>query len=394
MKHICKRVLPFLLAATLFLPAVGCAGDGAVESGTETEPESGDEGMPAAVKTLTIGGRPLSDFSIVYAESGIPKPSQFAIKRGQESEFNKITAERLRQELEQRTGVRLSVRSDASPTQECEILVGGAKREAVDALVVEGTDRYTVAMSGDSLCFLGGAYGTTYHSVDRFLDYLDGQDGDWEIPADFWLEGEHHLTVVGCIGDSITFGVGTTDAANAYPAALNRILWRDCVVVNYGVGGMTMRGDTWASYLQCVKYTEALQDCPGVDVFTIMLGTNDSRPDIVESYGVDWEQFEKGFTDLLSSLQEKNANVRFILMNCPVYYGDSTYAADYILEWQERLYETYRETYALSFYDMRAFSEANMPETCFGDLLHPNDAGYAIMAQGVADMLREYLGLS
>ncbi len=345
-------------------------------------------------KALTVGGRPLSDFSIVYAERGDPALPPYALSHGQEREFHKITAERLQRELERRTGVKLPVRSDASPAQACEILVGGAKREAADALAVGGTDFYTVAMSGDSLCFLGGACGTTYHSVDRFLEVLDGQDGDWEVPADFSLEGEYHLTVVGCIGDSITAGVGAADRSNAYPDSLNRILWRDCVAVNYGCSGMTMRGDTWASYLQCEKYPEALRDCPGVDLFTVMLGTNDSRPDIVESYGVDREQFEKGFSDLLSALHERNADARFILMNCPVYYGDATYAADYILEWQAQLYEKYRERYDLSFYDMRSFSEANMPENCFGDLLHPNDAGYAVMAQGVADLLREYLRLS
>lgn len=399
-----RGLLPFLLVSAMILPVAGCGFDkgktgesGSSATAAATAPEGTDN--HAGASALTIGGRPLSDFTIVYA----PTDSSFrrqtsrnnALAHGQENDFNKVTAERIQKELSRRFGVTLEINTDVSGKQGCEILVGDTKREADDAFVTADTDRYTVAMSGDSLCFIGGAYGTTYHSVDYFLSYLDQAAGDTDIPAGFKLEGRHHLTVIGCIGDSITEGVGSSNSAvYSYPEAMNRILWKDCVVINYGVSGMTMRNDTNAAYMSTGKYSQALRNASNVDVFTIMLGTNDSRGDIVSAYGKNQEQFEKGFSDLLAALHKRGRSARFILMNCPVYYGNETFGADYIVEWQSRLYEKYKDRYDLSFFDMRTFSEENMPVGCFGDRLHPNDAGYVIMAEGVANMLKEYLGIS
>lgn len=313
-------------------------------------------------------------------------------KHGQEYDYDHVTANALQASIKERFGIELPVKSDSGSASAYEILVGNTSREADNVFVTSNLDSYSVGMSEGSLCFLGGAYGTTYHSVDYFNEYLDKQTGAVDLPSDFKLEGKHHLTVIGCIGDSITEGIGSSNASvYAYPVALSRILWKDCVVYNFGCSGMTMRSDTNWAYMSSNPYTRALREAKKVDVFTIMLGTNDSRGDIVGSYGKNQAKFEEGFSNLIGALHKKNGDARFILMNCPVYYGNETYGADYIVEWQGELYEKYSKEYDLSFFNMRAFSKKNMPVSYFGDKLHPNDLGYVIMGEGIANMLKEYL---
>ncbi len=400
-----SKVTAALLAAALTLPITACD---STSKNSETSAQtttsaitttSADQPQnPTGTASLSIDGVPLSDYTIVYeAMSAAYKrnTSKYdALNHGQENDFNKVTALELQSALEQRYGVTLGVSGDNSAVSEHEILIGNTSRDADNAFASKDNDHYAVGVSGGSLCFVGGAYGTTYHSVDYFLNYLDENPGDVNLPADFKLEGKHHLTVVGCIGDSITEGIGSSNTIYTYPEAMNRILWKDCVVINYGVSGMTMRKDTggWA-YMSTGKYTQAQRNASNVDVFTIMLGTNDSRGDIVNGYGKDQAKFEEGFSELLAGLSKRGKNCRYILMNCPAYYGNETYGADYIVEWQKELYEKYKETYDLSFFDMRAFSKKDMPSQYFGDLLHPNDSGYVIMAEGIANMLKEYLGL-
>lgn len=86
--------------------------------------------------------------------------------------------------------------------------------------------------------------------------------------------------LVACVGDSITYGSGTTDPSReGYPAQLERMLqqqdtaWK---VLNFGVGGTTLlhRGDK--PYIRETAYQNALASLP--DVVTIKLGTNDSKP--------------------------------------------------------------------------------------------------------------------
>ena len=98
----------------------------------------------------------------------------------------------------------------------------------------------------------------------------------WVMPVAAGAKGG----LVACVGDSITYGSGTTDPAReGYPAQLERMLqqqdtaWK---VLNCGVGGTTLlhRGDK--PYIRETAYQSALASLP--DVVTIKLGTNDSKP--------------------------------------------------------------------------------------------------------------------
>lgn len=86
--------------------------------------------------------------------------------------------------------------------------------------------------------------------------------------------------LVVCVGDSITYGSGTSNpATEAYPVQLASMArqtdpaWK---VVNFGLGGTTLlrRGDK--PYVNEGVYKGVLASAP--DLITIMLGTNDSKP--------------------------------------------------------------------------------------------------------------------
>ncbi len=80
---------------------------------------------------------------------------------------------------------------------------------------------------------------------------------------------------VSCVGDSITIGSGT----DPYPAQLGRMLqaydagWK---VNNFGVSGTTLLRNGDSPYWSQGAYSSALGSWP--DIVTIMLGTNDSKP--------------------------------------------------------------------------------------------------------------------
>jgi acyl-CoA thioesterase-1 len=90
-----------------------------------------------------------------------------------------------------------------------------------------------------------------------------------------WLGATAGAKTVACVGDSITYGGGT----EPYPAQLGRMLqaydstWK---VSNFGVSGATLLRSGDLPYWNQSAYQSALASQP--DIVTIMLGTNDSKP--------------------------------------------------------------------------------------------------------------------
>ena len=93
-------------------------------------------------------------------------------------------------------------------------------------------------------------------------------------------------THVACVGDSITAGNGSSDAATkSYPAQLQTLFGSQVSVKNFGHSGATMlsKGFGDLPYQDQTEYTGATNFVKGagssatVDV-VIMLGANDSKP--------------------------------------------------------------------------------------------------------------------
>jgi lysophospholipase L1-like esterase len=122
-----------------------------------------------------------------------------------------------------------------------------------------------------------------------------------------------HPVRVACVGDSITFGVGTADPAHeSYPAQLQQLLGPHWQVVNFGVGGRTL-----------LRKQDPLDLRPALDfrpdVAVIMLGTNDSRQATWDRHGAE---FTGDYTGIIAEFRALDSHPRvWICAPIPLFPG-------------------------------------------------------------------------
>ena len=190
---------------------------------------------------------------------------------------------------------------------------------------------------------------------------------------------------VACVGDSITYGHGTTGwPNNTYPAVLSALLGEGYHVNNYGVSSFAVQVNADRSYRTLEHYEQSL--AYDADYVVFMMGSNDSKPD-------NWVDEATFKADLLSLLKT---------------YGDAkiilcTPAAAFFLEGQtegttnhniqplvvEKIAEVCRQVAAEEGYtllDIHALT-GNHPEWFEADGVHPSNEGAAALAQEVYRLL-------
>lgn len=400
-----KLFLLLLLALVMTVAVTACGspdttGENTTGGSDFSSPEETDPPLPASFSSIKIGDREISDYTIVYAQS----PYSAYVKNAQIRrlfpvyDFDKETADRLSNLIFSLSGVRLPVAEDAGHAEgEYEILVGKTNRTALsDSLKLAEleSDDFTLTVSGSSLALCGGEYGTTWHAVDSleklWKDALAAGKSEFVFGNDFSHKGSHHLTRIGCIGDSITEGVGSSNSPlYAYPAQLGRYLWKDAVVVNFGNSGKTMRRDLPDAFMRTNTYMNALRQAAKIDIFTIMLGTNDSNRDR------DWTEedsvlYNESCLALVESLKKKHSSLRFVLANCPAYFGGDNFGSETVRELQAALVSTMNDAgYPTTFFDMYAVTKSF--RGFFPDSLHPNDEGHRRMAEAFAKELQKLI---
>ena len=185
---------------------------------------------------------------------------------------------------------------------------------------------------------------------------------------------------IACIGDSITEGWASSDMnICSYPAALQRTLWKDYVVLNYGASGKTMRDDLGDHYVNTGFYNAAVQYAENFDLVFIMLGTNDSDRDPNFS-DADDKMFNDSALSLARALTKKNDHLEFVIMNCPAYFGSGNSGSAHVRDLQKNLPALFEENgYKVHFYDMYTFTRKTVTSAHFPDDLHPDNTGYSMM---------------
>ncbi len=108
-------------------------------------------------------------------------------------------------------------------------------------------------------------------------------------------EDEAGRIVIACVGDSLTEGIGSTNAAaRSYPAVLQTLLGDRYRVVNCGAAGTTLLSDNGAPcYRRQSRFRDSRQCSP--DAVIVMLGTNDAKP----AYQAYHDRFVAQMTDLI-----------------------------------------------------------------------------------------------
>ena len=120
---------------------------------------------------------------------------------------------------------------------------------------------------------------------------------------------------VACVGDSITAG--------GYPAILNKMLGDGYTVLNLGVSGATLMKHGDFSYWSLGKIEEGEKFGPSI--VTIMLGTNDAKP---QNYHQHPDEFLADYQALIAALKGLSSKPKvYVMIPVPV-FGNGGYGID------------------------------------------------------------------
>ncbi len=175
-----------------------------------------------------------------------------------------------------------------------------------------------------------------------------------------------------CIGDSITEGFGSTNPdLRSYPAQLQRLLGEAYEVKNFGYGGRTLMTDSDWPYVKDPCFMESLSY--PADIVIIMLGTNDTRDYNFERI----DKFTDDMTAFIESYQSMPSSPKVYTVTSPKIFQTEE-LAERCLKINEFQRIAANRT-GSPIIEFAPFS-VDMGEH-FPDGLHPNDTGYAVLAQ-------------
>jgi alpha-L-fucosidase 2 len=198
--------------------------------------------------------------------------------------------------------------------------------------------------------------------------------------------------IVACVGDSITYSHGASKRdATTYPAVLQKLLGDEWEVHNFGHNARTAldEGKEWngqggMGYRKSPNFAKS-KDCkPNYVIF--MLGSNDSKK-------VNWEgneeTFKKNYAALVDEYLALDSKPVVVIGVSPYVQKDrwqitEAVVGGQIAPWQ-REFAKERGLPIVDIYELTKANEAGS----YCDGIHPNDKGYALIAEAFAAKLRE-----
>ncbi len=288
---------------------------------------------------------------------------------GARYDYDCQTAIRLRDLIYAEYGVMLEVVPDYSigadatvtdddvitPETNYEILIGATNRTKSQSVTIAslGADEFVFNIDDTKVVIAGGSFGATWHAIDK-LEAIFTDAGftapNYNLKTAGDLSDSHKLQKIACIGDSITFGSqGLPNGLNAtggldgaamkfgtaavdiyfrdylsYPANLQRGIWKDAVVYNYGRGNSTLGnyGDanyyaSTAEWATCKADVDS--DDVAFDLVFFMHGTNDaSKAGGAATWSSDQkDHFKEELVRMMDYIRNDSANVQFVFNNVP-----------------------------------------------------------------------------
>ena len=186
---------------------------------------------------------------------------------------------------------------------------------------------------------------------------------------------------VACIGNSITFGAGLKyRQTESWPAQLQQLLGDGYWVKNFGVSGTTMTpGDN--CYTTRSRWQHAKEFCP--DIVFIKLGTNDSQP----RWWKGPEVFTTAYQQMIDDLRALPSKPRIVLCLPVTSYRTERHLDSDITGNIIPLIRQIAKKNKLDVIDLHTPTSGHAE--LFPDKLHPNATGEAIIAQTIANYLKQ-----
>jgi lysophospholipase L1-like esterase len=250
--------------------------------------------------------------------------------------------------------------------------------------------------------FHAQAFTTSYRGVGNLLAEAGGEGFDAATESWYFLSA---VEVDAGRGDGIAlFGDSITDGFGSTPGADRR--WSDALagrtgrpVLNAGIGGNLLLNDSaWYGEKGVHRLRRDVLELAGVETVVVLLGLNDigfSETDEQPTYKpapvVEAEEVTAGYRELIR--QAKGRGLRAI--GCTlVPFGGSDHWGEHAAKVSHEVNEWIR---CAGEYDAvvdlnrvladPADSDRLHPAYDFGDHLHPNDAGYEVMAEVLSTAL-------
>ena len=215
---------------------------------------------------------------------------------------------------------------------------------------------------------------------------------------------------IACVGDSITYGhpyYAASDRSKCYPSQLQALFnTRDgagtYTVGNYGISGLTLRNDGNTPYTANAIYPASLASNP--DIVVIMLGANDAK------VGINWNVaakdgtntsiniFNDDFTALIDSYRTLPSAPRILVCTpipaCSVGTGnyfsiDGTVIDDELCPF---IRTSLTAPADVGLIELNAvFPDEQPAYYAPDDMIHPNETGYAFIAEKIYGIVRTTL---
>ena len=192
-----------------------------------------------------------------------------------------------------------------------------------------------------------------------------------------YVAAQKKVIKIACIGNSITYGVGTRNPAkDSYPAVLGQMLGDGYEVRNFGVSARTMlmKGDN--PYMKEERYRQALDYNP--DIVTIKLGTNDTKPQTWR-YKSDFKKDMETMIRTLRALPSKPEI--YLCYPIPAYAVQWGINDSIIVHGVMPVINRLAAKYGLKVIDLHT-PLTGMKE-CFADNVHPNEKAAVRIAQAI-----------
>lgn len=217
-------------------------------------------------------------------------------------------------------------------------------------------------------------------------------------------------TTILCIGDSITYGSGASDTSKtSYPSLLSDLLntqlssssgntgnFSNYTVYNFGVRNAAVKRNTDTSYWKTHEYKEALLG-PNPDIIIILFGANDAK------YAFNWNEQEFtadyiALVDIFKSLPSHPVIYLGIPTVLLPWYA-STKVNSTIINGEYPIIiprmAKLLNVHIIDFYSSVGGTGITVTKECMQyfvrDGIHPNDKGYAAMAQMAYKTITEHL---